>query len=374
MKVNRFDAGEIIGNLTEDPETGFLKGNARVTRIGIFNYMNADGSIKRELRHPHEVFSKKSLDSMIMIPITNDHPKERMVTADNAKQLSIGFTGEAVQPDGQYVIIPINITDKDGIAAVKAGRRELSLGYQVSLEDKHGEYDGMEYDSIQRDIMYNHLSIVDKARAGAACAINIDGSDAIQTDDSINPLKEETMSKVKLDNGLEYEAAPEVAIALEKATKQIAEFQAKADAAIADADKARADADTAKAELAKLSGRDVDSEIKAAVKARTSLERSASAVLDAETIEKLDGMSDADIRKAVVLKQFPDAKLDSVSADYLQARFDSALELLGAAAEAGASQRSAIGKQDGTGNSDSVAKSRSEYLSRLKDSWKNPTK
>lgn len=366
----RYDAGEVI-SLSEDPETGFLKGTARVTRIGVFDYLNADGSIKRELRHPHEVFSKKSLDSMAMIPITNDHPKTKMVNSETAKALSIGFTGENVHVDGQFVVVPINITDAAGIAAVKAGRRELSLGYMVTLENKAGNFDGSDYDCVQKDIQYNHLAIVDKARAGSACAIKIDGSDAVQIEKQIiNPLQEENMVKVKLDSGLEYDAAPEVAQALAKAAEQIKAFELKADAAIKAADEARAKADSATAELAKLSARDIDGEIKAAAKIRGNLERTAATILDAETVAKLDSMSDAEIKTAVILKQFPEAKLDGVSADYLSARYDSAVELLGKAAAAGASQR----QKTADSTQEPKTDSRAAYLERLENGWKEQPK
>ena len=58
-KTIRFDAGNII-KITETKE-GFLKGDAILTRTGVFTYVNADGSLRKELRHPDDVFVLDSL-------------------------------------------------------------------------------------------------------------------------------------------------------------------------------------------------------------------------------------------------------------------------------------------------------------------------
>lgn len=376
ITVNRFDAGELVGSLSETPQ-GFLTGVARVTRIGIFDYMNADGSLKRELRHPNEVFKKSSLDSMKMIPITNDHPKAKEVNADNAKELSIGYTGEAVKVDGQFVEIPITITHQDGIAALKAGRRELSLGYLVRLEDTKGNFDGAEYDCIQRDIEYNHLAIVDKARAGSACSVKIDGADAVQVinedDTNINShLQGGRMVKITLDSGIEYDAAPEVKVALDAANKKIADDKALVEASVKAADEAKAKADSAIAELETFKKRDIDGEIKAAVKARASLERAAASVLDADTVAKFDSMDDKAIKTAVILKQSPALVLDGKSDDYIAARFESAVEVLANHNDAAASQRKAAGSESQNNNdgTDPVEKAKKAYLDRTLNAYK----
>src|SRR4030042_1892481 len=75
-----FDIADM--SMTKTSE-GFLKGVVKVTKIGVFQYRNADGSIRKELRHPNDVFSYNSLQSLKMIPITDLHPVEGYVTVDN---------------------------------------------------------------------------------------------------------------------------------------------------------------------------------------------------------------------------------------------------------------------------------------------------
>ena len=55
---------------------GYLRGEAVVSRAGVFKYRNVDGSVRGELRHPDNIFKIDSLETLKMIPITNDHPPE----------------------------------------------------------------------------------------------------------------------------------------------------------------------------------------------------------------------------------------------------------------------------------------------------------
>ncbi|MEM3318763.1 MAG: DUF2213 domain-containing protein, partial [Thermoplasmatales archaeon] len=165
MSIARYDIGSVKGDAVVSPE-GYIKANAIVTRTGIFIYQNQDGSIRKELRHPTHVWEDQSLESLKMIPITNGHPKERMVTPENFKKLAIGYTGETIKKDDENILANLVITDQEGIdAVIKNGRKELSLGYLVDLDETPGVYEGEKYDAMQTNIRYNHLAIVDKARA-----------------------------------------------------------------------------------------------------------------------------------------------------------------------------------------------------------------
>jgi len=70
---------------------GYLRGEAIVSRAGVFKYRNVDGSIRGELRHPDDVFNNDSLSTLKMIPITIDHPPE-FVNASNAHKYQVGYT------------------------------------------------------------------------------------------------------------------------------------------------------------------------------------------------------------------------------------------------------------------------------------------
>ena len=41
-----------------------------------------------------------------------------------------------------------------------AGLKELSLGYNLDLDETPGEWEGQPYDAVQRNIVINHLALV----------------------------------------------------------------------------------------------------------------------------------------------------------------------------------------------------------------------
>lgn len=158
-------------NLRVDESTGFLHAKARLTRSGVFDYYDEAGNLYREHRPDSEVFNNDSINSLQLKPITNDHP-DQMVTVENVKDLAVGTIGEKLEKDGIYLSGNIVITDKDMVQTVinrkKAGlQTELSCGYSCNVTPDFGIHnkDGY-FTHKQQTIRYNHVGIVDKARAG----------------------------------------------------------------------------------------------------------------------------------------------------------------------------------------------------------------
>ena len=328
-KAIRFDLSSV--KTTYKTKEGFLRTDAVVTRTGIFTYHNEDGSVRRELRDHREVFNADSLASMKMIPLANNHPPTTTGLLDptNAKQYQVGFTGENVHPDGENVKLPITVIDGETIKEIENGKRGLSLGYECDMVDEAGEIDGMRFDCKQTNIRYNHLAIVDFPRAGGNARINLDSADIdadIQSFPNHNP-KERPMAKVRID-GIEYEAAPEVVNFLTKETARAdsAESTIKTEKSAHDTTKADRDSLKSRVDTLETEKKGIPALVSSAVAARIDLERKATVVLDEKDHPAIAGMTDDDIRKKIVLTVFPDAKLDGVSADYLKARVDSALE------------------------------------------------
>lgn len=167
----RFDSIP-LGETYFTPE-GYLIDNPILTRVGIFEYHNADGSVRRELRLPEEVFAAESLASYKGKPIILTH-EAGLVNTDNVQQEHIGTVlSEGVQ-DGENVRAQIVIHDAESLSS---GLRELSLGYTQTPEETPGIWNGQRYDAIQRDIRINHLALVQKARAGEQARLNIDGEE-----------------------------------------------------------------------------------------------------------------------------------------------------------------------------------------------------
>jgi hypothetical protein len=148
---------------------GWLDCDGIATRVGVFDY----GS-HRELRPVDEVMAAASVASLRGVPLTVEHPSAG-VTSENAKAVTSGWVLDA-WPDGSVLRCRVRIVDAQAIAAVTEGLRELSCGYSADVEPVSGTYDGEPYDAIQRNIRYNHLSIVEEGRAGPIARLLLDSA------------------------------------------------------------------------------------------------------------------------------------------------------------------------------------------------------
>lgn len=309
-------------------DEGYLTGEARVARVGIQDYMNGDGTVRKEYRPVDEVFSADAIASFKNRPITLGHPDE-LVTADNAKELSVGMVGENIRPDGRWLVMPLTITDGDTIRQIADGMVELSAGYMADVEDSAGDYEGEKYDAIQRGIRGNHVAIVDRARAGSMARLKLDAADAVAVSHTHSPKRNDSMSESKTAvtriDGIEYQVAPEVERHIARQDEKVAGLTTDLEAAKAEVEAATAKADEAKAEIERLKKEYSDEAIRDAAKARVALERAAAKVLgdDADMGE----MTDREIREAVCTKVHDGLDLSEKSDVYVEARFDAAIEL-----------------------------------------------
>jgi hypothetical protein len=171
-RVTRLDA--IPAEKAVWTDEGYLKDKPVVTSVGIFEYRNEDGGIRRELRLPEHVFDPESLASYKGKPVIITH-RARIVTNENVPDEIIGTILSDGIPDGSDVRAEVIIHDTD--AMKRSGLKELSLGYNLVLDETPGEWNGKPYDAVQTEIRINHLALVDKARAGEEARLNIDAED-----------------------------------------------------------------------------------------------------------------------------------------------------------------------------------------------------
>lgn len=164
---------------------GTMIAEARMTRTGVFTYRKADGTTRREYRSPDEVFRADSLASFRGVPVTNKHPPE-MITAQNARKYTVGAVLDTPRRDGDYAVATIAVHDAATIAAMDAGKNQVSNGYDVDLIEEPGTSpDGERYDARQTNIVGNHFAIgLDNARAGSDAIVRMD--DAAWMDDDLS--------------------------------------------------------------------------------------------------------------------------------------------------------------------------------------------
>ncbi len=190
VSVKRYDTGEFTSP-TRTPN-GYLRCDAKITRVGVFQYKLADGTTRSELRLPTEVFAKDSLASFEDVPLTNNHPREKL-TSKNTGRFQTGNV-KRVRKHDEYVAANILITDADAIKDAENGKTQLSCGYKCDLEFRSGVTsgidgvaDGQHFDAIQKNIVGNHVAIVTRARAGSETSLHLDTDDAVMVIDT-HPL------------------------------------------------------------------------------------------------------------------------------------------------------------------------------------------
>lgn len=314
--VQRYDYSQITAHFDDD---GFLHDSPVVGRVGVQEYRNADGTVRRELRLPEDVFSADSLATFVGKPITVDHPKSGRVDAKNAHRLTVGTMLAQGKQDGETVRADVVIHSPEAIG----DRRQLSLGYMAKLDMTPGDHPKYgRYDAIQRDIRINHLSVVQSARAGAIARLNMDGNEEFEV---FSTQEQQTMTvKVKLDNGLEYDAAPEVSAELAKLRQDSTEAASKLKTASDELSKAQAKADSLQSQVesfqAKLDA--AKEEGKQSAIERMKLEE----VAKGFRVDCAD-KSDRQIKEAVIKAVRADAVVDGKPDVYIDAAYDMAVEM-----------------------------------------------
>lgn len=330
--MNFTDAVALAG--TRKTEDGYLVAEARSVRTGIQLYAGSEVGkpelpVVRVYRPADQVFADASLQSFTHAPVTMDHPAEA-VTADNWKKLAVGEVSTAAKKDGEWVHLPLILKDAAAIEAVETGKRELSAGYTCELVWGDGVApDGSAFDAKQSNIKINHLAIVDRARAGSQARIGdgaVWGASPFEDKSGLAPITKEkdamsdALKTVVLgDKAVQVAVSDVAAIEAFKAdaAKTLSDAKAAHDAAVAakDAELAKKDA-----EIDALKAKVLDEKaLDAKVQARADLISVAKSI--AKDV-KTEGLTDADIRKAVVVAKLGDAALAGKPEAYIDARFD----------------------------------------------------
>ncbi len=173
-----YDRATLTGKARITPE-GYFVADALVARANNIQEYRAyelgltdrqPNDVVRVFRPEAEVFAVDSLKSASRLPITLDHPAE-MVDAKNWKQYAKGETGEEILRDGEFMRVPIRVTDAEAVGSIENDRQEFSLGYAAVIKLGAGVHDGNAYDATATNLRYNHLAACKSARGGTELRI-----------------------------------------------------------------------------------------------------------------------------------------------------------------------------------------------------------
>lgn len=131
------------------------------------------------LRDPEEL--RRAAPTFRNLPVLIQHVP---VSAEKPRQdLIVGTTGSEVTFDGTYLDTSLAIWTAEAIAGIESKEQtELSSAYRYRADMTPGVYQGMAYDGVMRDLVGNHVALVEVGRAGSDVVVS----------DSL-PLQELTM-------------------------------------------------------------------------------------------------------------------------------------------------------------------------------------
>lgn len=338
--LTRYDTAP-IDKVTQDAQTGFVHiTDVPIARVGVFPYLKADNSVEMEAKLPTELLSDSTVSSADSKPVTNDHPTE-LVNQRNASKYMKGFTADNAHVDNDTLKVDMIITDADLISEINKGKQELSIGFETEIIPEKGEYKGVAYDSVQRNIQINHVAVVEHGRAGHSVRLIGDSAEMVQQDNVDKKGKQMDTTKVRLD-GADVTVATGDADKIIKLDEENSEKQKQIDdlkAKIKDlqdqldklqgddeetkknADKAQAKADAAEKELADLKKKYSGDAMDKAVTARLELINKVKPYVG----DSYDfaGKSEKDLKLDAIKALDDSVDLTDKSDDYIDAYFDS---------------------------------------------------
>ena len=197
----------------------FIKDNP-LSKVGVFPYLGCQigedlepDKIYYVLRPEEELSKSETLESFKLQPFINDHAmlgtKPGMVKPED-KGID-GVIGEDIYFKDGVIYGDLKLYTESVKEDIESGKKELSLGYFCDYEQQPGEYEGLPYQFIQRNIKVNHIALVDEGRMGADVRV----MDKRITFDTIKEIKEmlkkqtKSLSKSALDEDIEEITKPQ---------------------------------------------------------------------------------------------------------------------------------------------------------------------
>lgn len=149
-----------------------------ISKIGVYPYLGSEipgaedpDRIYYVYRPAEELARQETIDSFKLMPFIDEHEilgKSGMPAERKGMQ---GTIGEQVYYDEPYLRGNIKIHSSAAQSLIKAGKVELSPCYGCDWVKGDGTFDGQAYQYTQRNIMGNHLALVEEGRTGPDVAV-----------------------------------------------------------------------------------------------------------------------------------------------------------------------------------------------------------
>lgn len=173
MKLSYY-GDKISNNMSLTPERYLCCANVPIGRTGWMEYLGQElpqafnepfGSLCKVYRSPEELFSETTMASFEGKSITNTHPTTNL-DISTTPMIERGHV-QNVRRDGDFLVADLFVKDAGLVSEIQNNlKREVSCGYDCSWHKiGDGKYE-------QKDIIGNHVAVVQNGRAGSKVAIH----------------------------------------------------------------------------------------------------------------------------------------------------------------------------------------------------------
>ena len=249
---------------------GFMEvKGSNISRVGVFPYSGAQIAPELEADRVYMVYrpneslaDPQTIESFKRIPFLDEHAMVGDAEGTiPAEQKGVhGIITENVWFEEPYLKADIKVYSEHLKDLINKGKTELSIGYRCIYEQTPGEYDGQEYDFIQRELRGNHLALVDEGRSGPDVSVQ-DGYKF--TYDSLGMIhqdlpKPDSMGKKEMENEKGEEIFEQDEMSIEEMGKMMKELMGKVEM-LMKADKGMDEESEVKKELSEEAAKEGDS-------------------------------------------------------------------------------------------------------------------
>jgi hypothetical protein len=181
-----------------------------ISKVGVFEYSGKQindelepDKIYNVYRPQEELESEECIESFRLVPLIDDHEMlgdEDLGFTSPEKKGVQGVIGEDVFFKDGYLLGNLKIFSESLKKLIDSGKKDLSIGYRCKYEIIDGNYDGVHYDAIQREIRGNHIALVDEGRSGRDVSVldhfkfTVDSA-GLKMADMSNETKDEEIKK-----------------------------------------------------------------------------------------------------------------------------------------------------------------------------------
>jgi hypothetical protein len=160
---------------------GRLVAKVPLSRVGVFEYLGstipgfralglAADKVYRVYRSAREL--AKAVPSFgAGLALLSDHVA--LGETPSPDQI-VGVIGEDAAFDGDQLSATVTVFSKSAIDGIVSGEKaQLSAGYRYSVPPRieAGTFDGMPYDCVMRDLVADHVALVDAGKCGRSCSL-----------------------------------------------------------------------------------------------------------------------------------------------------------------------------------------------------------